>query len=396
MAGKLDATRLDGLDGIFDPPEKKAVAAKISNPMEKRMGEINAFYEANGREPREHGDGSEYDLACSLAGFRASKDKIAALTSADVHGLLHQVSASAKPRTLEEVLASDDPLFSDPYGLDSKPVEIDPGLLARTEERNGLTRRVTGEITERRPCEVFGVWRSAFAKLREDVNTGRRKLFLTNATNQVSKGDSFVLDGQICTVAEVLDVLDETGLPRKRLRVVIDNGTEYEPYLESFGKALWRDPNARRIAEPDGRVDTNGLFGAAAARTGYIYAARTLGPAPEGLAGSIIKIGRTKGDPTRRLAGAADDPTFLRQPAQLVRQWELVGYEPKDVEAALHAFFADAAIEQEMIDGFGRTVRIREWFQLTAELVDQAIRLMLERRINEHRYDAKVSRILTR
>lgn len=396
MAGKLDATRLDSLEGIFDPPEKKAAAAKTSNPMEKRMREINAFYEAHGCEPREHGDGSEYDLACSLAGFRASKDKITALTSADVHGLLHQMSAPAKPRTLEEVLASDDPLFSDPYGLDSGAVEIDPGLLAKTEERNGITKRVTGEITERRPCEVFGVWRSAFAKLREDVNTGRRKLFRTNATNQVSKGDSFVLEGQICTVAEVLDVLDETGLPRKRLRVVIDNGTEYEPYLESFGKALWRDPNARRIAEPDGRMDTGGLFGRAAVRTGYIYAARTLGPAPEGLAGNIIKIGRTKSDPAKRLAGATDDPTFLRQPAQLVRQWELVGYEPKDVEAAIHAFFTQAAVEQEMIDRFGKTVRIREWFMVTPELVGEAMALLLQRRIREHIYDVASGKIVVR
>lgn len=394
--GKLDADRLDALGGIFDAPEKKAVATKPSNPLEARMEQVNAFYDEHGRAPSEAGDSQEQQLAWSLDGFRKNEEKIARLTPLDRHGLL--TAEVKKPTTLEDVLSSDNPIFSDEYGLSDGPAEIDPDLLETMEQKRDGSRRITGEITERRPCEHFGVWRSVFAKLREDINAGRRRLVETNATTKIEKGDSFIVDGQISTVAHIRDVHDEVGMLRKRLRVVIDNGTEYEPYIESLGKALWRDPNARRITEPDGRMQQEGLFGErkSSVSTGCIYAACTLGDEPREYAREIIKIGRTSGDPAKRIAGAADDPTFLRQPARLVRQWDLVGYEPKDVEAALHAFFSEAAIVQEMTDGFGKTKAIREWFLLTPEIVDEAMQLVLKRRIGEHRYDAQHRKIVVK
>lgn len=389
MSQKFDPDFLDGLDGIFEPEEKKASASKPKNTLERRMQEINAFYEAHGREPAEDGSTAEYELYCSLEGFRNSEEKITKLADQDIHGLL--LIKPKKPLSLEEILESDDPLFSDPYGLDSGPAEIDPSLLEESEERRNRERRITGEITERRKCEVFSVWKDAFAKLREDINSGRRRLIETSGTTRVEKGDSFIVDGQICTIADILEVWDEVGLPRKRLRIVIDNATEYEPYVESFSKSLWKDPAARRVSEPDGRMTPDGLFGiqpepATPVKTGHVYAAKTLGQHPEGLAHKIIKIGRTKGDPARRVAGAADDPTFLRQPARLIRAWELTGYEPKDIEGALHAFFAEAAIELEMIDGFGKTVKIREWFDLDIELIEKALELILAKQISQHVY----------
>ena len=394
---KQDDDWLDELSDVFNAPEKKPVATKPSNPLEARMEMINAFYDEHGRAPSEDGDHQEELLACSLEGFKKSEEKVAQLTPLDRHGLL--AAPPKKPTTLEDVLSSDNPIFSDEYGLSEGPVEIDQSLLESMEQRRDGSRRITGEITERRPCEHFSVWRSVFAKLREDINAGRRRLVETNATTKIEKGDSFIVDGQISTVADIRDVHDEVGILRKRLRVVMDNGTEYEPYLESLGKALWRDPNARRITEPDGRMQQEGLFGAGgkntSQRTGCIYAARTLGSAPEGYATQALKIGRTKGDPAKRIASAAEDPTFLRQPARLVRQWDLVGYEPKDVEAAVHAFFSEVALVQEMVDGFGKTISIREWFLVDPEIVDEAVSLILQRRIREHRYDAFGGKIVS-
>ena len=392
--GKLDADRLDALSGIFDPPEKKSVATKPSNVMESRMALINAFYDEHGREPSEHASGAEQDLAWSLDGFRKDPAKVEQLTAHDPHGLL--TVAPPRAMTLEDALDSDDPLFSDPYGLSDAPAEIDSELLSRMEDRQKGSRRVPEEITERRRCEVFSVWKGAFAKLREDINGGRRRMVETNSTRQIKQSDAFVVDGQICIVAEIKEAPDETGQLRQRLRIVIDNGTEYEPFVESFGKSLWRDSNARRISEPDGKMDHDGLFGERKneARTGCIYAARTLGDEPHGYARDIVKIGRTKSDPAKRIAGAVNDPTFLRQPARLVRQWDLVAYEPKDVEAALHAFFSEAALAQEMEDGFGKTITIREWFLLTPEIVDEAVQLILQRKVGQHRYDAQDRKIV--
>ena len=130
-----------------------------------------------------------------------------------------------------------------------------------------------------------------------------------------------------------------------------------------------------------------------AARALCIFAASLR--APEGYATQALKIGRTKGDPAKRIASAAEDPTFLRQPARLVRQWDLVGYEPKDVEAAVHAFFSEVALVQEMVDGFGKTISIREWFLVDPEIVDEAVSLILQRRIREHRYDAFGGKIVS-
>ena len=399
---------LDGHDDLVElPPKTRAPSQRASDHRAERYAQIIGFIEEHGREPSKEAKGLEEKLlASSLDGMR--QQPTAELIAIDTRGLLQGQPSEDQAITLDDLI--DDPLFSNPL---TAPTTI-PEELARFEERGA--RRVAEEIAERRPVIAFASWRPIFDLIRAEINDGRRRTSRTNATSRINEGDVFIVEGHLHLVARVREEIDETGQRRQRVRVIIDNATEYEPYLESFGKALWRDEHARVVSRPDGSMASDGLFGnqtdqnspdnalatppaqvsQPAPSSGCVYVARTLGAKPDGLARRIIKIGRTTGEPERRIAGAAEDETFLRQPATLVDVYRLTGVSPVDLERALHAFFAAAHIPMSIVDGYGKERNIREWFELDPELVAQAVNLINERRLSEHRYDKAAQRIVSK
>ena len=52
-------------------------------------------------------------------------------------------------------------------------------------------------------------------------------------------------------VAEVNDPHTRNGKRNARLRLIFDNGTEGENLLRSLATQLYKDPNGRRISDPE-------------------------------------------------------------------------------------------------------------------------------------------------
>lgn len=86
----------------------------------------------------------------------------------------------------------------------------------------------------------------------------------------------------------------------------------------------------------------------------------------------------------------------MRAKAEIVAEYETRGVQPKKIEALLHRFFAGACIDVHLPDRFGRSVDPREWFFLSSEAVDHAMRLIATKSLHLYKYEVGEDRIIPR
>ena len=89
-----------------------------------------------------------------------------------------------------------------------------------------------------------------------------------------------------------------------------------------------------------------------------------------------------------RIRAAKDDPTFLMAPVHPVRTYDAINLNANKFENLMHRFFADARLDIEIMDRFGKPFRPREWFLLPLPVIETAIAMLLDGTILRHRYDA--------
>lgn len=187
-----------------------------------------------------------------------------------------------------------------------------------------------------------------------------------------------------------------------RLRLIFENGTEGQNLLRSLATELYKDSSGRRISDPN----AGPLFNAAPTTitvagpeeriTGCIYIVRSLSPLPEivRLDGQLFKIGFSTGAFEDRIRAAKDDPTFLMAPVHPVRTYDAINLNANKFENLIHRFFAEARLDIEIMDRFGKPFRPREWFLLPLPVIESAIEMLLDGSILRYRYDARVCAIV--
>lgn len=354
--------------------------------------EICVFVDRHGFPPGEgpaaHVAGvTEKKLQIRLKSYRENSEVAALLAPSDRHGLLAG-EADVAPASLDDILDSDDELLSRPS---DDIFELRNARKAQPERK-----------AERKPCKEFDRFKTLFDECAADLASGRRKSLPFAREQEINAGDFFILNGLMAYVAEVRDPHIRNGRKNARLRIIFDNGTEGENLLRSLATELYKDPNGRRISDPE----SGPLFGTAPSTvsvasptdrvTGCIYVVRSLSPLPEikRLDGSLFKIGFTTGRFEDRVRAAAEDPTFLMAPVHPVRTYDAVNMDAGKFETLIHRFFAAARLDIEIKDRFGKPYRPQEWFLLPLPVIEQAIRMLEDGTILRHRYDPKTVRIV--
>ncbi len=89
-----------------------------------------------------------------------------------------------------------------------------------------------------------------------------------------------------------------------------------------------------------------------------------------------------------RIQNAKDDPTFLMAPVRPVKTYSLYNFDKVKLENLLHRFFADARLDIEIMDRFGKPVKPREWFLLSIDVIDEAIARLKDGTIVDYMFDA--------
>jgi hypothetical protein len=287
------------------------------------------------------------------------------------------------PKSLDEILDLDDELLTEPA----------EDIFTFRHARPAAAR--PDKVSERKPCKDFDQFKPLFSICVSELNSGKRKSVPFANEQEINVGDFFILNGVMAYVAEVNDRHTRNGKPNARLRLIFDNGTEGENLLRSLATQLYKDPNGRRISDPEAGALFNpqsmtATVAAPEARiTGCIYVVKSLSPLPEisRLDGHLFKIGFTTGQFEDRIRNAKDDPTFLLAPVYPVRTYDAIDLNTSKFENLMHRFFADARLDIEIMDRFGKPFRPREWFLLPLPVIEDGIQMLLDGSIIRHRYD---------
>lgn len=390
MADLSDDELLAELGVAIEQPK-----ARTYTPREERIiagfEDIVRFHDEHGRAPLHGEDRDIFErlYAVRVDRLRELDECRELLTPLDTHGLLSMAEVEAA-MPVENI--DDDALLAE-LGIAVDPAADDIRVLRHVPSAD--ERRAAEEIANREKCENFTAFKSLFEQVERDLDSGARvtRPFVKDAgflKADITKGQFFILGGQIAYVAEVGEpIRAPNGETDARLKVVYSNATESNLLLRSLQRALYKDDAGRRITEPD----AGPLFAATSEdsdlESGTIYVLRSNSDHPTIAEHRdlIHKIGVTGGSIETRIANASKDPTYLLAGVEIVASYNLFNINRAKLEALIHRVFAFAQVDLTIRDRFGNPVRPREWFLVPLSVIDTAVERIRDGSIVNYRYD---------
>lgn len=369
-------------DGLLDTPEG-APKLTSSDRLERSFLEIVEFYRQHQRLPSsDTREIAERKLGARLDGILANDAKIAALQHLDEFGLIAEPPV---PETLDEILHSDD------LGL----LDDTTGLLDTSDLPQRRKPEVGGDAAQRVRAEDFADFERLFQQKHAELASGASKLVAFPGMQHIVEGAFFVLNGVMLFVAEVGETeYKETTIRanrRERLRVIFENGTESSMYRQSLGI---------RMGEGQGQAVVATSFDSILAddvATGYLYVLRSLSD-DDAVASvpDLHKIGFSRGPVEKRIARAAQEPTYLMAPVEILATYRTYNLKTSALEHLLHRVFADVRLRVSQVGKDGRVYEPTEWYSVPLAVIDHAVELITSGEIVHYEYDAKARQLRLR
>jgi hypothetical protein len=376
----------------FAPPQKKLGRSPREERIIAGFEDILRFVETHGHAPR-HGEANdifERLYAVRLDRIRAQPDCRELVAPLDKHGLLEGAPTGVAESGSEFV--TDDELRAELGAA----FAADDDIHTLTHVRPRQEIQAAEEVASRRPCADFAVFKPLYDAIRADLKSGVRVSRRFREDAGIRQGEFFILGGQTAYVASVPEeYTTEHSHSQGRLRVIFDNGTESEPLLRSFQRALYKDEGGRRITEPS----AGPLFGEEAeegdVESGTIYVLRSKSDVPEIAERRELlhKIGVTGGSVDARIANAAMDPTFLLADVEVVATYRLFGINRFKLENLLHRALAPARFDLAIPDRLGRPVQPREWYLVPLAVIDEVVDRVRDGSLVNFAYDPTAARL---
>lgn len=385
-------------DELLDALGVEAVATKVAHhtPREERIiagfEDIQRFFDEHGHAPQ-HGERNaifERLYAIRLDRLRNLPEAHRVLAAIDTHGLLNQGS-----KTIE----------MDDNALDDNALLTELGVDARTDDitilkhvRSHQERRKAERVANRTSCMDFDQFRHLFECAERELGAGVRKTVRFGRDASISKGDFFILGGQMVYVAEKGEEFKApNGGTDARLRVIYSNGTESDLLLWSLQRALYKDQASRRLTGTDEGPLFGGVMDDADVESGTIYVLRSLSTEPYVVEHRdlIHKIGVTGGKVQTRIANAEHDATYLLAKVEIVATYKLSGINRVKLENLIHRIFSPAQLDLTINDRFGQAVKPREWFLVPLPVIDEAVERIRSGTITDVVYDLKTASLVT-
>jgi len=375
--------------------------ARTYTPQQERIiagfEDIVRFYEEHGRAPLHGEDRDIFErlYAVRLDRLRELAECRELLSDMDKHGLLTGTQAEDQVSPSE---IDDDALLAE---LGIEPTAEDDIRVLR-HVPSAEERRAAEEIASREKCADFAKFKPLFEQVQRDLDSGARETrrFVRDAgflKADITKGQFFILGGQIAYVAEVGETFKApNGESDARLRVIYANGTESDLLRRSMQRALYKDDAGRRITE----IEAGPLFAAdpeeGDLESGTIYVLRSKSDHPMVAENRhlIHKIGVTGGSVETRIAGADKSATYLLAGVEVVATYKLFNINRVQLEGLIHKVFAGAALDLTIPDRFGNPVKPREWFLVPLSAIDEAVERIRDGSITRYRYEPSEARLI--
>jgi hypothetical protein len=350
-----------------------------------KFEEINEFVRKHGRPPLGNGkDIHEISLYHRLKGINEDPAKSASLAEFDTFSILKPV----KPiETVSDIFEDDDLGLLDDgpesiFTLKNVPKFVD----------------MPDEIARRSPCPEFEQFEPLFKECHAKLSIGERTLVKFEKEQEIFQGQFFVLNGVMVYIAEEGEREEQKGKINARLRCIFENGTESNMLLRSLAAELYKKGNGQRVifSTEETLANLNPVT-VDDQETGHIYILRSLSQKPEikGIS-NLFKIGFSKQSIESRLKNAEQDPTFLMAPVSLVTSYQCFNLNPQKMELLLHTFFAESCLNLDVYDVQGKRHIPREWFVAPLDVIEQAVRLLLNEEIVHYKYDSAKQEIILR
>lgn len=375
--------------------------ARTYTPQQERIiagfEDIVRFYEEHGRAPLHGEDRDIFErlYAVRLDRLRELEECRELLSTMDKHGLLTGTQAEDQVSPSE---IDDDALLAE---LGIEPTAEDDIRILR-HVPSAEERRAAEEIASREKCADFAKFKPLFEQVQRDLDSGARETrrFVRDAgflKADITKGQFFILGGQIAYVAEVGETFKApNGETDARLRVIYANGTESDLLRRSMQRALYKDDAGRRITE----IEAGPLFAAnpeeGDLESGTIYVLRSKSDHPMVAQNRhlIHKIGVTGGSVETRIAGAEKSATYLLAGVEVVATYKLFNINRVQLEGLIHKVFGGAALDLTIPDRFGNPVKPREWFLVPLSAIDEAVERIRDGSITRYRYEPSEARLI--
>ena len=373
---ELEAIFNDPLLADVTAPRKRATS---SDRLIAGFQEILAFYEANGRLPKDTPE--EASLFHKWAGILKNEKKIERCRPFDDLGILPQpVQTVEEPQaeyhrelTEEEQLEAilNDPLLADiEDGADLGLFDVPEYMRQRLE-----ARKEADYIGKRRPCEDFDKYAEGFKEIQQGLKSGKYKLTKFSIRN-LNVGGYFVEDGMIGYFAAFEnDAVDKYGTRDGRTRIIYENGSESDIKFKTLTKNLsvtgysiqdCSDMTAEELEQCFTLNDND-------VESGTIYVLRSKSTRPEIAAiKDLYKIGFTVTSVQSRIANAKNEPTYLCADVEVVATWKVYNVKSSTFEALIHKLFAAVQL-QVTVDGH----RPKEWFIVPFRAVEEAVNAVI-------------------
>ena len=205
--------------GLLDVKPRPVNTSTEAVRIQQAFEEISVFVDRHRFAPGEGEAGgkvsvNERTLQVRLRTYRENLDIAEQLKEFDRHGLLMLQAIQPPPASLDDILALDDELFSEP----------NEDIFTFRHARPAAAR--PDQISERKPCEDFAQFKPLFDQAAADLATGKRKSMKFANEQEIEAGGFFILHGVMVYVAEVNDPHIRNGKRNARLRLIFENGTE--------------------------------------------------------------------------------------------------------------------------------------------------------------------------
>ena len=286
-----------------------------------------------------------------------------------------------------------DKLFDDPLLGDISPKEVDLFRFP-PDMRRVIHKKQAEYVAQPKPCEDFYCYADGFKQIHNELRTGKRSLVRIAKTANLKEGHYYLVSGQLLLFEKMLDshksarrVLDG------RTRCIYENGMESDIMLQTLRKNVVSDgygvtelesETESQFCQQKGRDEGDIV-------TGYIYVLRSCSELPE-IVGQpdLYKIGFTTNSVEERIANAANDPTYLMAPVQIVATYKVVNLNSQKFEELIHKVLRTVQLAVKVRDADGVEHHPREWFVVPLGIVEQLIARILDGSIVDYVYNPKL------
>ena len=254
-------------------------------------------------------------------------------------------------------------------------------------------------IAHRKVCKDFDLYEEAFQRIHDDLEHGRRRL-VEFKEGDLHEGCYYVLRGVVLYLEQNLAVKQKieykSGAKVRRegrTRCIFDNGTESSMLYRSLGKALKLDGFC--ISDLIEKNESSVSIDSTDVQNGYIYVLRSLSRAPQIRSiRNLYKIGYCSGDVTTRIKNAVHEPTYLMNDVEVVLTVRCYNLDVPYLEASIHSFFSNVNVCFEVRDDEGIMHYPKEWFTVPLNIIEEAIPLIVDKKIDSYRYDKNLQMII--